>query len=369
MFRFFCSYCGKRLKADNSHSGKRLRCPNCSETIVVPNAPNITDVQCPSLRRQPTQRPIESSPYLSLRPQFERDLEDSLIFLKEVLIVLWRVNPVGTTAHVFLQLFGSVDEHTTPDQKAALVSEAIANIELIDPEKYRKEFGDGISDLCHASVSETIASAERVYPQIKDFLTSCCKADIDALATDFSRMTSNAIAKQDGYYTEIYNRYLQIVQFHPRYMEIMSRTGLLDMVIGFAAGFFGGYVGFVGAEIWSNWRDADDEEFCQKFFAALEHFAQTCAKFINDGEKALSVVFDRLCEQIRAIEHRVFDAYAKLESAGWDIAPLYQSYRYVGEPFDDDTTQLFKLALGNLEENSAVGYSTIKNIRDMMRLG
>ena len=35
--RFQCDSCGKSLKADESRSGKRIRCPGCEETITIPD--------------------------------------------------------------------------------------------------------------------------------------------------------------------------------------------------------------------------------------------------------------------------------------------------------------------------------------------
>ncbi len=304
-----------------------------------------------------------------LRPSFEKDLEDSLLFLKEVLIVAWRFNPAGIAAYACGQLFESISDSTPNDQKAGMVAEVLGNIEIVPVETFEKDFSAGIAEVCKGIASEVIKSAIKEYPQIESFLRDSVGTEEAAITSSFTRMTMTAVTKQRDHYQQLHAYYSQLIDFLPRYTSIMTRIGFLDGVLGFAAGFFGGYIGAVGAEAWGNWRNSNDQEFSQKFGNAFEQFAQACFNYTSQGEQSLSLVFDRLMDEVRRVHHRLFDCYEQLAEAGWSIEPLYQRYRTMDDPLDDATKQLFEIALNNLEENRSVHYRTIENIRDIMGLG
>ena|GEM_PF-3220073 len=303
-----------------------------------------------------------------LRSSFERDLEDSLLFLKEVLLVAWRFNPAGIAAYTCRQLFEAITDTTPNDQKAAMVGEVLTNIEIVPVETFENDFSTGIAEVCKGGASEVIASAVKEYPQIEAFLRESIGDDERQLTASFTRMTLSAVRKQRPHYEQLYGHYLQLAEFLPRYTSIMGRTGFLDGVLGFAAGFFGGYVGAAGAEAWGNWRNSNDQEFCQKFGNAFEQFAKSCIDYTSQGEEALSLIFDRLMDEMRRLHHRLFDCYEQLAESGWDIAPLYSRYRTLDQPLDEDAKALFEMAISNLEENRSVHYRSIENIRCIVGL-
>jgi hypothetical protein len=303
-----------------------------------------------------------------LRANFERDLEDSLLFLKEVLLVAWRLNPAGIAAYTCGQLFEAITETTPNDQKAGMVAEVLTNIEIVPVETFENDFSSGIEQVCKGGASEVIASAAKEYPQIESFLRDRIGDDERQLTASFTRMTLSAVRKQRQHYEQLHGHYLQLSEFLPRYTSIMGRTGFLDGILGFAAGFFGGYVGAMGAEAWGNWRNSNDQEFCQKFGNAFEQFAKSCFDYTSQGEAALSVIFDRLMDEVRGLHHRLFDCYEQLAESGWDINPLYSRYRTLDEPLDEDAKALFEIAIGNLEENRSVHYRSIENIRCIVGL-
>ena len=303
-----------------------------------------------------------------LRPSFERDLEDSLLFLKEVLLVAWRFNPAGIAAYGCKQLFETVSESTPNDQRAAMFGEVLSGVEIAPVENFENDFSNAIEEVCNGGVSKVISSAVKVYPQIESFLRESIGTEETAFTASFKRMTLSAIQKQRSHYEELYSYHLQLIEFFLRYESIMSRSGFLDSIVGFAAGFFGGYLGAAGAEAWGNWRNSNDQEFCMKFGNAFEQFAQSCFDYTVQGEEALSLVFDRLIDEARRLHQLLFDCYEQLAGAGWDIAPLYKCYRSLDEPLDNNTKQLFEIAIGNLEENRSIHYRTIENIRSLVGL-
>lgn len=302
-----------------------------------------------------------------LRPQFERDLNDSMLFMKEVLIVAWRFNPASIAAYTCGQLFEALTDATPPQEKAAMVTEVLNSIEIPPVEQFEDDFCDGISEICEGVTSEAIKGAIAEYPQLEDFLTSRI-GDEPNHNSSFRRMTSKALGEHRAHYHKLHAYFSQLADYLPRYSTIMKRSGMLDGIIGFAAGFFGGYVGAAGAEAWGNWRDSGDQEFCQKFGNAFDQFANECYRYTNHGEIAMSLIFDRLIDEMRRIDHRLFDCYDELADAGWDIAPLYIRYRMLDEELDVDSRELFSIAVNNLEENRSIHFRTIENIRQMMGL-
>lgn len=40
VFKFYCVYCGQKLSAKDTMSGKRITCPACQRKIVVPTPPD-----------------------------------------------------------------------------------------------------------------------------------------------------------------------------------------------------------------------------------------------------------------------------------------------------------------------------------------
>jgi hypothetical protein len=301
-----------------------------------------------------------------LRPHFERDLEDSLLILKEVLVVSWRFNPSGIAAYLCGQLFEGINDATPTDQKAAMVAETLGSIEIVPVETFENDFSSNVGDVCKGLSGEFIGGAIKVYPQIEEFLRAAVGDEDAAITQSFTRLTLSAVTKHRSHYQQLEGYYKQLMEGLPRYTSVMTRTGFLDGIIGFAAGFFGGYLGAAGAQAWDNWRGSSDQEFCQKFGAAFEEFAQACHNYTTNGENSLSLVFDRLMDETRRIHHRIFDCYEELAQIGWDIEPLYRQYRTLDEPLDDDAKQAFEIAISNLEENRSVHYRSIENIRQIL---
>lgn len=303
-----------------------------------------------------------------LRPQFERDLEDSILLLKEVLIVSWQFNPAGVAAYYCSQLFEGINDATPHDQKASMVAETLGSIDIAPVNTFETAFSSAVAEVCKNISSETVAGAIEVYPQIEQYLRGALGAEEAALSKSFKRLTHSAVTKHRKRYEELECHYNQLQEFLPRYTSVMTRTGLLDGIIGFAAGFFGGYLGAVGAQAWDNWRGSNDQDFCQKFGAAFEQFAQACHAYTTHGENSISLVFDRLMDEIRRIHHKIFDCYDELSRAGWNIEPLYKQYRTLNSALDEDMKQMFEIALSNLEENRSVNYKSIENIREIIGL-
>lgn len=303
-----------------------------------------------------------------LRPRFEEALDDVLLLLKEFLLVVWRFNPAGVAFHTCHQMVAALNDSTPPAERARIVAEGLGAIEIVPVETFEADVGKGIGEVTAGITAETIAGAVKEYPEIEGFLRESLGNEDAALAAAFSRLTLNAVAKHRATYEQLHAHYNQLVESLPRYTAIMNRSGLLEGVIAFAAGFFGGHAGVWGADVWNNWRTSNDQEFCQKFGGAFDQFVEACRVYTVAGEQSLSVVYDRLMDEFRTLHRRLFDCYEQLAAEGWDIEPLYRRYTTPDEPLPEDGRQLFEIALSNLEENPAVHYRRIENIRKMIGL-
>jgi len=303
-----------------------------------------------------------------LRPSFERDLEDLLIFLKELLIVAWRFNPAQIAAYSFEEFDETINDDTPQSEKTAIAEKSLYSIEIEPAETFENDFSIRIAEVCKGLSSEIIKSAVMEYPQIEDFLIAKIGTEDAQVEEAFKRMVLSTIIKQRGLYNQLHTHLAQLREYWPRYSAIMNKSGLLDGVIGVTARLFGGPVGAVGVKAWENWCDSGDDEFRDKFVNAGEQFEQACNQYTSEVEEKLSVIFDRLTDETRRVHHLIFDCYDELAASGLDIAPLHDRYRSPDEPLDDDTREIFELALSNLEENRSIHFRTIQNIREISGL-
>jgi hypothetical protein len=62
--RFFCPYCGQKLKADDDAVGKAVDCPNCREEFLIPEPDQQTEPEAspPVPELQPQEKPESAAP-------------------------------------------------------------------------------------------------------------------------------------------------------------------------------------------------------------------------------------------------------------------------------------------------------------------
>ncbi|MBM83983.1 MAG: hypothetical protein CMJ78_25795 [Planctomycetaceae bacterium] len=57
-----CQSCGKKIKASDKHAGKRVKCPNCSNTVTIPTATPAVDPPAVSEPAEPAAAEVVSPP-------------------------------------------------------------------------------------------------------------------------------------------------------------------------------------------------------------------------------------------------------------------------------------------------------------------
>jgi hypothetical protein len=205
----------------------------------------------------------------------------------------------------------------------------------------------------------------RVYPDYANFVIQNLSFHQGASPEFYAQSVQRAVEGQGHIYQALSQHYQQLQDFFPRYSALMNRSRTGGSIAEFAAGFFGGYLGVVGAEMWENWRNTNDQEFHQKFCAAIDNYVQRSIEFVNGGEEALNVIFDRLIEDIEEYGQLLFTAYSQLGDKGVDLKPLYLEHRKPPE-VNEQVRQLYAVAIQNLSENRSIPNKRLMNIKQMI---
>jgi len=298
----------------------------------------------------------------------QTDMGDGLLVLKEVLVVSWRVNPVGISFHLISEACHSVNESTPNEQRAAVIGQALSSIELQGVEEFERVLKEAIICTLRGYREEMCAIAARAYPEVSEVIQCSLSACEQVDHGVFAHLIDSALQGQSTLYTALVRDFRQLRKFLPRYEQLMNRSSVGDWLTGFAAGWFGGYLGAVGAGLWEDWRNSSDAEFLQKFGAAIDNYVQRSIDFVQGGEDALNVVFDRIIEQLEMLNDALLTAYSDLEKQGFDLKPVYFAHRKSLGDIDDDAKQLFAIALRNLSENRQISTKRIANLRQIIGL-
>ncbi len=296
-----------------------------------------------------------------------RDARDVRVLMKEILIVVWRLNSVGIAAHLFIEALNSLDKYTENSYRAALIGDVIQAIELPELSQYVSDVKSTIVSFFDESMADLIKVPLGVYPDVAGCIDERLRPLVVDVSPVFGSLAEEAICKHQSAYTQLNCHFRQLREFFPRYYELMNRSIVADRIVGFAAGFFGGQFGVVSTKIWEGWRYSSDRDFLNKFGSAIDNFVQTCVKFQEGGENSLSIVFDRLLDEFENVENVLFDIYRELEANGKDIKPLYEKHRELPKELDQDTKQLLQIAISNLSENRAISTRQLANIHKMVK--
>lgn len=303
---------------------------------------------------------------MSYRVKLEKDLADNTKMSREVLKIFWRLNPVSGAAFEFDDYLDQIDDNTSPAEKVEIVVSALNSIELEDPEEFMNSYIDLVREVASDGQTDFIKRAGKQFPQLIEFLEHRCPPPNSDIVDMFSDLVHRLIRDQEGYFDQQVRHFDQLVEYFPRYEQIMSSTGILKGVIAFAAGYFGGPVGIAGIQIWDNWQNSSDEDFMEKFVAGINQFIQAGMDYSGRGEDALEPIIEKLLMEEETQDRKLFDALEELEDTGWDVEPLYHLYRDTFKDEEEgDGSFIFDLALRNLADNSAVSMVSITNIRAM----
>ena len=299
-----------------------------------------------------------------------RDANDGLLFLRETLFVHWRINPVATSVVGFTEVLNEIDESTDNSRRSALFGEAISSIELQEFIEFEKGFLDSVKGTVGAYSKDVTEVPIRVYPDTRKFVVSALASAPDIDVGFYCGQIQKAIKAQKASYNGLHRHFQQLQEFYPRYSNIMDDSLAEDLLIGFTAGFFGGGLGGVAAEVWDGWSNCSDEEFIQKFGSAADDYIQRSNDFTDGGESALVMVFDRLFDEFEETNECLFKVYESLEEDGLDMQPIYLEHRKVPPDLYDEegVSDFIELVIQNLSENRSIPSRRVRNIREIIGL-
>ncbi len=309
-------------------------------------------------------RQVSQQPALSIRADFERDIEDGIIFVKEFLLVFWRCNPIAIAAHDFKVALQAAHDQASPEQFVDRFGSSLNALDLPDPETFSRHYSSFIVEYVGMFRKEALACPVRAYPQLENFIDSHLPEQHKDIAADFSQMTYRAIDTNSHRYVDL-KEYTQLLRInYPRFSQL-TKPSIFGVILSLGLACLGGPGAAVGAHIWSNLKTSDDEEFQKNYAFALDSFQESCSLYLHEVEQSLAVILERVSEELREIASALFDLYASLEVNGWDINPIYESHR-TPSPYDEEVYAMAQVVFDNLEKNAAVSYRTIKNLKMMM---
>lgn len=296
--------------------------------------------------------------------QMANDRDDIQRFMREFYLVFVRLNPVNRQVFTFGEKIGAIKKNMDDAQRCALVTQAIAEVDLSQASHEFHDFDAAIDPIVADVFHDLHRELGKVLPNYRIHLPRL--RDADDLAGQSVSQLRQALQSTRGQLVTIERHFRQLQEHLPRYQKIMNRTGLIDQALGFLAGYFGGDAGVLGAELWNDWRGKSDEAFVNTFSAAVDEFCESAFIFTRDTEAAVSPVAATIAADLADAYDCVIEGLAHLAAQGTDVRPICSHLRRP-EPLDTDTRDVLAMVLGNLREQGLSGASD-RNLRALLGL-
>ncbi len=238
-------------------------------------------------------------------------LADFVRLLREQLLCKWRSYSVpisSATCFIFIgPEFDSKSEeernridaqwknmmdNASKEQKAALLSGWLDKVALAPWACFENGFSSAIRDCVEDAFSKFIGTAALSKPKIEPILLGRLRDGIDEVSSSVARMARNAVAKHREEYARLHACYSQLVEFHPRYRSISSRTPFLEAVVELAVVVDSKECIQSEPGVWDNWRDLNDREFCVSFGRALGFLSNSYSAYNDQVEESLQSASD-----------------------------------------------------------------------------
>lgn len=358
----FCPSCGIHLHRSCPACGVGLTaltrfCPDCGKEIHASNGGGeITAIAV---------KDITSAEYLA---RLRKDAADSCRLVREVLLVLVRLNPIHVAAHRFCEIINTI----TPDMPRPAIAEVTGQAleesqGAFDPDAM-ENWRSGAAGSIGEFVSSCRNSLDKCGLPWQQHIDHEWILDPEPHAVHITHELEKALSSNLSDVGDIQRHYLQLTEFYPRYRDVMSRTGILDYVIGFGAAFFGGPLGLIGAHVWDDWRNKSDSEFLQAFAAAVDQFTHRAFDFIGKTEAAVTPVADQFVAEMGNQMESVVNGLGILAGRGHSLRDIFHALHYSEEPADESGAEFIELVIANLR-SQGLSYESERNIREMCGLG
>ena len=235
------------------------------------------------------------------------------LLIPEVFRVLVRLNPVNLQIYQFNETIQTIQKGLERNQVYAIVESAIGNADLGNAVESLRGYDNVFHGLANTFFSEMASDLAATIPNYRAYIPNL--PDGDSLGAHASARVLDALHSNRQSLEVLAAHFWQLIEYLPRYRSIMTRTGVFDFVLGFAAGFLGGDIGQVGAQLWDGWRGQDDAHFIESFTFAVEQFSNSGVQFTQQIEANIEPVLGQLvfdfeeCNSIilRGLEHYAMD--------------------------------------------------------------
>lgn len=358
----FCGNCGLEIHAKCPECAYQFRsvstfCENCGSRVYSSN--NSIDTENSAGALNSTQR--------RQLHQLENDIADYELFQREMILVMFRLYGVNAACHQFNEILDQIDDETENAERAHVVGVAIEAVDLGSVQDNIDELAGVLHDLLSGMFGDAFKASQEALPDWERWVGSI--PDVEAMMQEHQQAFVTALHANDAGIDLIGSRYRQLKEYLPRYNEIMNRSGFLDFLIGFGAGWMGGEIGVVAAEIWDDWRGESDEDFVKLFGAAIDDFIETCGAYLEATEAELERSCDALERDLSGLMRMEIDGIERAARANVDIDPVYKKMRTVEleEEYDEEARQFFEIIFSNLKD-SGLSTSSERNLRHMLSL-
>ena len=351
----FCGHCGGELIHSCPDCGKALtklyrNCSGCGSNLyarnaaVQPSLATMSGVASPTFAPQsPTQAQERALKSLATA------VEDANAMQAEVMRTLLRLNPINITVIDVTAALEPLTEDTDDDTRVQLITEAIGRIDLDTMVEDFKASENAVYGFAYEMLIQVETELVRVMPDYACRMTDI--PDFGGAASAFSERIKHAVDSQDYLLEEFGRRYSQLVEHLPRYQDLMTNTGWLKMAGYFAAGFFGGDIGVLGAELWDGWSNSSDEQFVDKFFKAFVSLLEMGEEYTDTLLTACKPVIRQGCDEYMELESWADQQFRALAIRGVAIEGPIEQLCHPDIEHDEDSRAFLEVVLDNMRED------------------
>ncbi len=269
--------------------------------------------------------------------------------IREMFLVMVRLNPANRSAHIFCDAVSHITETTSRPEIADIVGTALNEADLSEAQADLKSSHEAIWQM--ANDISVIEILERKFPTCLQFIKGHEWIDSpEKIREAFADRMYRQVTLHTLELATIEEHYRQLVEFYPRYQEVMNRSGFLNGLVAFAAGFFGGNLGVAGAEMWANWQGRNDQEFLEIYGRAVDDFTNAAFSFTQKTEEAVQSVVEQFADDYVSSTKLIYDGLEKAMQSGHNILPVCEALFYVDDPLEAEGAEFLELVIENLKE-------------------
>lgn len=424
--QFFCPH-GHRLNAPDTFAGRKITCPKCNSIVYVPEKTSNTSLSVNSAKSLQPQNwfvrtyegdfygPIstrvlqtwylegrlhnatiqkegtsswispdsifeQAKPPVYSRPQpastqdhnailrIKNDFQDILLFYKECLCVHMRLNPFHIACYFFGQAIESLNDYSQPDERVSCFENAFSEASTVLNDNDIQSWNSNLYNTICSSLGQLIELCEKAFPDYRIYLGSDWAREPKQHLNDICCNLYNQVYSLIPLQNNIINEYNAMCELFPKWRAPLERTGILEGILAFAAGFFGGELGCLGAAAYSGFRDELDSNNIDQFSAHLQNWMENTGVFMENLEN----IFYPMLEQLMGVVETALDDYLKglilFAQKGGNVQKVFNFIHTPTEIIsDEEERNFFETVFNNLRE-SGLSYKSERNLREMIGL-